>query len=68
MATANDWEDEPTHPWGEEDTVSLPKFRIIFMGAIDDGLRIHITPYGTHVIDMDCDGLCLVCLNPMEAS
>ena len=47
-------------------TMVLAPHRIVFMGCKDTGLRIHVTPMSTHVVDLDCDGVCLVCNEVLE--
>jgi len=54
------------HEWGDEYTVTLPRYRILAMGG-DCGPLIHVTPEGHHLVDMDCDGVCLVCNHALEA-
>lgn len=54
--------------WGEEPTTHLPRYRTISLGCPDTGPLIHVTPTGHHYVDADCDGVCLVCLNPLQAT
>jgi len=53
------------HEWGDEYTVSLPRYRVLTMGEC--GPLIHVTPEGHHIVDWDCDGICLVCNHALEA-
>lgn len=54
--------------WGDEPTVSLKPYRVLHMGCNDDGILIHVTPAGHHVVDLDCDGVCLTCGQPLEGT
>lgn len=51
--------------WGDSPTVILPAYRTLYMGH--DGPLVHVTPYDYHVVDMDCDGVCLTCNHPLES-
>lgn len=54
--------------WGNEPTMVLPRYRILHVGCEYSGHIIHVTPSGFHVVDFDCEGICLVCNEPMEAA
>lgn len=50
--------------WTEQKTIVLPAYRTIGMAG-DCGPLVHVTPEGYHLVDFDCDGVCLVCLKPL---
>lgn len=52
--------------WSSPPTVVLPPFRTLPMG--EGALLIHVTPTGHHMVDMDCDGVCLTCGQPLEGN
>ncbi len=48
--------------WGDEPTINNPPYRVLEMvKGCEDSPLIHVTPQGYHLIEMDCDGLCLTC-------
>ena len=56
----------PEQNWGNEPTVILPRYRTLSLGCPDTGPLIHVTPEGHHYVDLECDGVCLVCNHNLE--